>query len=213
MLQSGQTTAFQVRTAAYLTLLGAGLIGSYFAITIGWTLLALMLIGGLAIRFYTTFFAKWALGEALAGLTLGYFAVLGCLLCYQIPLRPALLFIAIPSGLLTSQLLFLNEFPDAEADRTGGRKHLVILLGPGNAAILGAAIYALVYLILLLAPSIFPVPGLVRLGLLTLPMAAQSIWLILRSRNEFNKLVHALGLNVGVVMLTNLLIAAGYFIA
>lgn len=213
MMQAGFTTPSQVRAAAYGTLIIAGLIGLYFTITVGWKLLVILLIGGLAIRFYTNFFANWALGEALAGLTLGYFVVLGSVMCYRIPLNPALFFIAIPSGLLTSQLLFLNEFPDVDADRTGGRRHLVILLGPKNAAILGAAIYGLVYLVIILAPIIYSIPKLVWLGLLTLPMAVQSIGLIMHSRDKFDQLVRALGLNIGVVMLTNLLIAAGYFIA
>jgi len=35
-------------------------------------------------------------------------------------------------GLLVSDLLLLNQFPDVEADRTVGRKHLPILLGRKN---------------------------------------------------------------------------------
>ena len=35
---------------------------------------------------------------------------------------------------MTFNLLLLNEFPDEEADRRGGRRNLVILLGRRNAA-------------------------------------------------------------------------------
>ena len=40
---------------------------------------------------------------------------------------------------MTFNLLLLNEFPDEKADRKGGRRHLVILLGRKGAAVVYAA--------------------------------------------------------------------------
>jgi 1,4-dihydroxy-2-naphthoate octaprenyltransferase len=40
---------------------------------------------------------------------------------------------------MTFNLLLLNEFPDEEADRAGGRKNLVLLLGRKGAALVYAA--------------------------------------------------------------------------
>jgi 1,4-dihydroxy-2-naphthoate octaprenyltransferase len=44
-----------------------------------------------------------------------------------------------PPFFMTFNLLFLNEFPDEEADRAGGRRNLVLLLGRRTAGLLYAA--------------------------------------------------------------------------
>ena len=43
---------------------------------------------------------------------------------------------SIPSAILVHNLLFLNEFPDAEADKTAGRKTLPITMGKAKASII-----------------------------------------------------------------------------
>ena len=136
MLQAGETTPRQVRRAAYGALLAAGAIGLYFFMVSGWPILALMVCGALAIRFYTSHLARWGSRRA------GQRPDPGQLRGHRLPLcadalhdrRTSSTFRSSP-GLLTALLLFLNEFPDAEADRRGGRRHLVILLGRRKSAV------------------------------------------------------------------------------
>ena len=45
---------------------------------------------------------------------------------------------AFPAFLMTFNLLLLNEFPDEAADREGGRKNLVLMLGRRPAALIYA---------------------------------------------------------------------------
>ena len=75
-----------------------------------------------------------SLGELFAGLSLGTLVVLGTYISMTAspgtPLKQLLpaevIWISIPPGILTSLLLLINQFPDVEADKKGGRKHLVI---------------------------------------------------------------------------------------
>jgi hypothetical protein len=52
----------------------------------------------------------------------------------------------------------------------------------------------------------------VTLGLLTLPLAVKAGMDVFRYFNETEKLIPALGLNTGVVILTDLLLAVGLFV-
>ena len=66
-MQAGKTSEAAVIAAAYGTLASAAGIGFYFCFVTGWVIALFMAIGGLAIRFYTSHFARWLLGEFLAG--------------------------------------------------------------------------------------------------------------------------------------------------
>ena len=62
-----------------------------------------------------------------------------------------LLLLGIPFGLLTTNILFINQFPDAKSDAETGKNHLVVTLGKkaarwGYLVILTLAFYSSVYL-------------------------------------------------------------------
>ena len=66
-----------------------------------------------------------------------------------------LLSLGVPFGLLTTNILFINQFPDAESDAQTGKNHLVVTLGKkasrwGYLLILSLAFYSSVYLTSLL---------------------------------------------------------------
>lgn len=116
--------------------LGAG-IGLFFLWLTNLWLLPLLLLGGFAVYFYTDFLARYALGEVFAGLGLGALPVLGASFVQTEHYSIQAIAGAIPAGILTFNLLLINEFPDLEADTWGGRKNLLIVLG----ALTGGRIY------------------------------------------------------------------------
>jgi len=213
MMQAGLTSPAQVRIAAYGSLLIGAAIGIYFFFRSGWPILVFMMIGGMSIRFYTSHLTRWLLGEFISGLTLGSFVVLGVYYALTGELNNQIIYVSIPPGLLTSLLLFLNEFPDMEADSAGGRRHVVIQLGRRRSSRLYAAILVLVYLSIASAPFITDAPLTVLAGLLTLPLGMRGMIIVLKKYDDPAGLLPALGLNVGVVLLTDLLLALGYFFA
>ena len=168
--------------------------------------------GGATVRFYTSHLARWLLGEFFSGLTLGTFVILGSYMALTGQLDLNILFISIPPGLLTFLLLFLNEFPDAEADRQGGRYHLVIHFGKKKSVMIYIAVLTVMYMLILTAPFILNIPFTVLLALLTLPAAAAAVVKIVKFHSNTPKLVPALAMNVMVVIFTDLLLAVGYFI-
>lgn len=212
-LQAGHTT----RRGAYAAAIGASLvalgIGVYLSALAGWALMGFVAVGALSTVFYTSHLARWTLGEIAAGISLGSLVVLGTYYAQAGTLTPALIWLSVPPGILTALLLLLNEFPDAEADRAGGRRHLVIALGSRRAALIYVVSLAACYAILGLGVALRWFPVGVLLGLLTLPLALKASAGALRHHAEPEKLVPAMGANVALVLATDLLIAVGYFVS
>lgn len=212
MMQAGAVQPGRVRFAATLSLILAALIGGICIWRAGWPLLLFIIPGGIAIRFYTTHFTKWGLGEIIAGLTLGSLVVAGSYYVIHSSLNwPVILLSAIP-GLLTFQLLFLNEFPDLEADKQGGRNHLVIQLGRRKSSFIYAALMVVVYSLIAVLPVISPLPRILWIAMITLPVAVMAVRTTLKNHSDIEHLIPALGLNVIVVLLTDLLLAIALFV-
>ena len=213
ILQKGETSLKSVSFVAYATLLGAAIIGFYFCIVSGWLILVFMIAGGLAIRFYTSHLARWLVGEVVSGITLGTFVVLGTYYALTKHITGDIILISIPPGILTALLLFLNEFPDAEADKKGGRYHLIIHFGKKRSSYIYLGGVMLNYAIILIAPFLgMAIPFTVYFALLTFPLALKVFLMVLKYNNELPKLIPALGMNVGVVILTDLFLALGFFL-
>jgi 1,4-dihydroxy-2-naphthoate octaprenyltransferase len=84
--------------------------------------------------------------------------------------------IGVPLGLLTTAILWINEFPDAPSDQASGKNHLVVTLGKKNArygfALLLVGAFAV--LLLLTERGIYPRTALWALGSLPLALHATS---------------------------------------
>ena len=187
------------------------LVGIYFLRLIGLPILILMIIGAILVIGYSDFLARIGIGEIAAGLGLGGLPVIGAALVQQGHLGPAAIAAAIPSSLMTFNLLLLNEFPDEEADRRGGRKNILILFGRSA----GARIYVLAALLTPLA-----ILGAILLGYLppvsllamgpSLMLLRPSI-LLLRKPEEMPPL-SSLAANVKWNLLSNTILALCLFI-
>lgn len=220
MLTSGNSNIKQVFRVALFTLIIAFGIGVYFSIVANWIVLLFAVIGSLSILFYTNFLAKYMLGELFAGLSLGTLVVLGSYISMtSTPLikswdlfPPEVLWLSIPPGILTALLLLINQFPDMEADKSGGRNHLVIRLGIKKAAwIYSAGMFTTFAIIIML-----PLSGLssywIYLALFPMPLAIKASVTAIRHGEKVAEFIPALANNVITVLATDLLIAVAIFI-
>jgi 1,4-dihydroxy-2-naphthoate octaprenyltransferase len=133
-LQAGAVTPRGALVFAIVCFLVGAAIGFYLASVVGWLLVALGAVGAFTVVTYTDLLARLGLGEFAAGLGLGAIPVLGTAFVQGGRIDPAALAAAVPPLFMTFNLLLLNEFPDEQADRVGGRRHLVIALGRPAAA-------------------------------------------------------------------------------
>lgn len=117
-----------------LTLMGMALaIGLYLTWAVGLGVLWLGL-SGLAIGYFYTapplrLVARRGLGELSIGLAFGPLITLGmAYVCTGEYLLEAFL-VGIPAGLLTANILLINQVPDAAGDAVTGKNHLVVTFG------------------------------------------------------------------------------------
>jgi len=202
----------QVLWLGLVSLLVAVPIGVYFVVARGWQLLPLLVVGALCALLYTPVLTRLRWPELAPGVGLGALPVVGTYFvqtaAYTLPAVVA----SIPSGILVHNLLLLNEFPDAEADRKAGRKTLPIVMGKSKAWVVYSVLTILVYLWIIGGVVVGKMPAFSLIALLTLPFAIKAIQGT-RKHDEMSQLVPAMANNVMVVLLTQFLLGIGYILA
>lgn len=187
-------------------------VGLWFIPRIGTALIPIMVLGAVCVLAYTDALARMGIGEIAAGFGLGAGPVVGTALVQDGSWSRAAIAASVPAFLMTFNLLLLNEFPDESADRKGGRRNLVLILGRRTAA--------QVYAIAAIATPVFII-GSVVIGWLpsfALIGVLPSLLLFKPLRWAFGDTdkpvpIPALGANVTWILATNTLLAIGLVIA
>ena len=213
VLTRGLLKPRQAFWVATVSLLMAMVIGVYCVFERGWFLFPLLLVAGFSAYFYNVYLSKWWVGELFAGLNFGPIMVLGSYYVQTGRYSWEAFFASLAPGVLTANLLFLNEFPDREADETGGRRHLVIALGREGARFLYVALIIVAYLLIVIGVVTGMMPWMTLIGLGTVMFGWKAAKGALKDYNDVNRLVPALGANVMTILGTQALLAVGYVIA
>ena len=172
----------------------------------------LVAAGAVAVLLYSDVFARSGLGEITAGLGLGALPVWGAAWVQGGVPGPAALWAGVPAFFMTFDLLLLNEFPDEEADRTGGRRNVVLMLGRRGAALVyaGAALAVPAVIALGVARGGLPTPALAAV-LPSLALKRPLAWAFFSPRDPVP--VPALAANVVWNLSTNAALAAALLVA
>jgi 1,4-dihydroxy-2-naphthoate octaprenyltransferase len=120
------------RVGLIFLLLGS-IIGLYFVAVRGVTIIIILAFAIIAIYFYSTSIVNSGLGEVFVAIK-GTMIVLGTFYVQTGVIEPIAIYIGVIVGILSASVLFVNSFPDYDADRYYGRRTLVILLGKQHAS-------------------------------------------------------------------------------
>ena len=204
----GSATA--VLALGFGTLAVCIVIGLYLAWTAGPGILLVGIPGVLLVVAYTQWLTRrpW-LCLAAPGLAFGPLMVAGTAFVLTGEYSTAAFMVSLVPFFLASNLLLLNQYPDVEADRTVGRRHLLIVHG----ARAGAA----VYILFLLAAFVVPVLGVTTghlpqgalAGLLCLGIAVPLAGGVWRYAGRGVALQRMLAPNVVLSLLMPVLVALG----
>jgi len=107
-------------------------IGAYFVFTHGIIIAAILAFAIISIYFYSTKIVDSGLGEFFVAVK-GTMIVLGTYFIQSNVLNQEAAFAGIFTGVLSSLVLFIASFPDYDADKSKGRKTLVIVVGKKKA--------------------------------------------------------------------------------
>jgi len=211
ILLAGMLSPTQVLWLGLCSFLLAVPVGIYFVLVSGWQLLPLLLVAAFFILLYCPFILKRPWPEWVAGAGMGTLPILGMYFVQTGAYTWEALIAAIPSGFLVHNLLLLNEFPDAEADRQAGRKTMVITAGKKGAAIFYAVVAIAVYIWIIawVAAGVMPIWTL--LALLTLPLTIRAINGAIHY-DDPSKLMPGMAANVMTMLATQLLLGIGFIL-
>jgi 1,4-dihydroxy-2-naphthoate octaprenyltransferase len=110
-------------------------IGLYLTWQVGWGVLLYGLLGAALGYFYTAppvrLVARHGLGEIAIGLAFGPLITAGTAYVVTGSFDPTwtTFLVGVPVGLLTANILIINQIPDLEGDKATGKNHLVVTLG------------------------------------------------------------------------------------
>jgi len=187
-----------------------GLIGIYFSLTVGPALIPLGLLGLILVYFYTEWLTRYPLLCLIApGLGFGILMVMGTGYVLTGSYSWTAFLASLVPFFLVSNLLLLNQFPDAEVDREVGRKHYPIKIGKVRSSRIYLAFLTLPFVAIVLAVvfDLFPLSGL--LGLLGLILVVPIFRGVLTHAENTEELIPVLGQNVLVNLVTPILLAVG----
>jgi len=118
---------------------------------------------------------------------------------------------AVSYGLLVTNILYINQFPDRRADEVAGKRHWVVILGPQRArwgyVVIGMVAYG--FLLWAVVTGLLPRWALVALASAVLTATAARD--LLRYPDRPQLLVPAIKLTIGAATLHGLLLAAALF--
>ncbi len=197
VIQEGLVTRRSVFLASLIILaaaLGVGLLLQFVYQTGVWTLFfgAVGVIGGF---FYSSDPVRWVKrgwGEAWIALCYGWLPIAVGYYIMTGGIVPVVHWLAIPVGLTIFNVIILNEFLDQEADRSTGKRNLLVRIGPfwtSRIYMLANIISCLVSLYLF--TNVIPFSGLyiylliLIISISLVIMIAMDLW---RKRNILNKM-------------------------
>ena len=211
VLPEGLLQPAEVYRAGMAFLILGAIIGGYFIFFNGVIIAIILVFAIISIYFYSTKIVNSGLGEVFVAIK-GAMIVLGTYFVQtsQIVIEPILGGMIL--GVLSSMVLFVNSFPDFEADRAGGRKSLVIMLGKKRATSALWIFPIVVYGIIISGVITQTLPILSLITLLSIPLLIKSGLGLKRSFDDVEKLVPVMGSCVSYGRITGTLLVLSFLL-
>lgn len=216
VIQEGLIAPKKILYVSLASFILGGTIGLYLNYLCGGNVILILGIIGIFLGFFYT--AKplrigyGSLGELAVGIGFSPLIVLGSYYVQAQRLLFKVFLISIPVGILIALVLFINEFPDYLADKTVGKRTLVVILGKRRAVILYHILLTSVYLVVAFLVIFKFLPLMSLIVFLSLPLAIKAY---LISKNNFDKIYELLPANaytIGLHSIIGLLLCAGFIL-
>jgi 1,4-dihydroxy-2-naphthoate octaprenyltransferase len=207
----GEAGLFRVAWAAFFVSILVGLVLLWEGRI---AILGFGLFGAFSTYFYTApplrLVARKGAGELLIGLNFGVLMIAGTAYALTGTLSARDFLVGVPIGLLTTAILWINQFPDMPSDAEAGKNHLVVLLGRKKARWGYVGLLAASFAVQALAVFLGILPVASFAPFLTLPLAIYGCGVVIRSYED-RSLVRACRATVKLQMLFGLLSAAALY--
>jgi 1,4-dihydroxy-2-naphthoate polyprenyltransferase len=191
-------------------ILGAS-IGAYFVAIRGITIAVILGFAVVAIYFYSTSIVNAGLGELFVAIK-GAMIVLGTFYVQYPAIEPAALYVGSIVGILSATVLFVNSFPDYEADKSKGRRTLVIILGKKTSS----AVYAIFIIVTYTMIAAGILLGFTKvyslISFASIPFGIKSILLLRKDPESIERIVPVMAMAVTYSRITGCLLALSFIL-
>lgn len=211
-IELGLVSARAMFRVGVVSVLVAAVAGFAILLQRGPLLLAFGAAGALIAYFYTApplrLVARRGLGELSVALAFGPLMTAGTVFALTGTVPLAAWLVGVPIGLLTTAILYINEFPDAVSDAVTGKNHLVVILGKRTArwGYLAIVACAFAFAVGCVAGGQLPLGALLMLVALPVAIGATRV---LFAHYDGRELVKANDLTIKLHMLAGVLTAVG----
>jgi 1,4-dihydroxy-2-naphthoate octaprenyltransferase len=215
-IQEGWAQPREILAASLISIAFGALIGLYFVSLLGWPILLLGLFGAATGFFYTASPLRLGyrgLGEIVIFLDFGLLPVLGAHYVQTETFPPIAALAGSVVGLLMTNVLWINQFQDAEADAAVGKRHWVVRLGLRSSAVVHAALFASAYGLIAAGIAADILPASSSLAFLSAPLALLAAAVSIRHHNHLDRLRPANIATIAVHLATAILLAIGIALA
>ena len=215
-IELGLITERKLLVVAWTSFLIAALAGLPILLLRGPVLLLFAIAGAFSAYYYTApplrLAARKGLGELIVGMNFGPLMTAGTVFALTGQVSWLDFLIGLPIGLLTTAILWINQFPDMAADAMTGKYNLVVVLGKERARWGYLLIVAAAFLSVLISALVGILPWTVLLVLAALPLAVYACQVLFRRYTE-RSLVSANSTTILLHLLVGLLMVAGLLLS
>lgn len=217
VIQDGLITPAWVLRAGITCFSIAAGIGLYLDYLLpGHILLVIGLVGIILAFFYSASpirIGYTGLGEIACGLGFGPVMVLGSYYVQTGKLAWQPLWASIPIGMLIALVLYINEFPDCEADKQANKRTLVVIWGKRKAVRFYTAFLLLNYIFIIVGVAGRIFPRLALISLLTTPLAFHAIRVARKNFDRISELLPANAATIAIHLSLGILLSGGYLLS
>ena len=211
VLPEGLLKPSSVYHAGVVFLIIGSLIGSYFVITYGILIAIILGFAILSIYFYSTKIVDSGLGEFFVGVK-GSMIVIGTFFIQSGEVNLESVFAGVVIGTLSSLVLFIASFPDHDADKSKGRKTLVICVGKEKARKLFWIFPLIAYSMIIIGISLNFFTLLSLICFLSFPFMIKSGVGLQKNFNSLHELVPFMSSSLKFSRITGILFVSSFLI-
>jgi len=110
-------------------------------------------------------------------------------------------------------VIWINEFPDYQADHDSKKRNIVVRLGLSKARYVYGLIMLLPFLFVILLVLAIGIPYTILLSLVAIPLSIKAIYILWDNYMSYKNLIPAQALTIITMTSVGLLISAGLFIS
>ena len=215
VIQEGRLSPKALLLGGSLFITLGSALGIYLSLLKGWPV---FLLGALGVFLAVGYvhprinLSKKGLGELAVALGFGPIMLCGAYYVQTQRIESDVILIGLVMGLLAASVLWINEIPDYEADKTTGKTNWVVRLGKKKASRVYAALLNLIYALTLLLILKGILPKLAGIVFFTLILAIKAQRIALKNYNEVEKLLPANALSIALTLSYGLLLGLAFLI-